>query len=184
MSVQGDRKGRPYASGPKQDAQFFTLIVPMNRIFSLIFSALFVGTLLFLAACSPLASANPGPVQPTVTINPAFQSQISPIPTPPTYRCGAWSSNNAPGGGSTITIYARLTKDVAGVSGATASAVVHFKDGDQPLDQQATSDTGGYVSFQLPLQGRQPKGVPATVDVTFSNFPGGPLVCTAFFTPK
>jgi len=119
-----------------------------------------------------------------VTINPGFQSQISPIPTVPEYRCGAWSSNNAPGPGSTIRIYAKLTKNIMGVSGATASAVVHFKDGDQPLDQKATSDSGGYVSFRLPLQGRQPVGVPATVDVTFSNFAGGPLVCTAFFTPK
>ena len=157
-----------------------------NRHHIILFSALlFIGFLLILAACSPLANTNQIKQQPTVTINPSFQSQISPIPTVPNYRCGAWSSNNTPNPGSTITIYARLTKDIAGVSGATASAVVHFKDGDQPLDQQASSDAGGYVSFNLPLQGRQPVGVPATVDVTFSNFPGGPLHCTpAFFTPK
>ena len=156
----------------------------MNSTRHIPFSILYVGLLLLLAACAPLANTNQVQLQPTVTINPSFQSQISPIPTVPEYRCGAWSSNNAPRPDSTITIYARLTKDIAGVSGATANAVVHFKDGDQPLSQQSTSDAGGFVSFHLPLQGRQPIGVPATVDVTFTNFPGGTLQCTpAFFTP-
>jgi hypothetical protein len=86
---------------------------------------------------------------------------------------------------STIFIYARLTKDVAGVSGATATAVVHFKNFDLTLDQQPTSDSGGYVSFPLSLQGREPYKIPATVDVTFTNFPGGTVHCTpAFFTPQ
>ncbi len=156
----------------------------MNSTRHISFSILYVGLLLLLASCAPLANTNQVRLQPTVTINPSFQSQISQIPTVPEYRCGAWSSNNAPRPNSTITIYARLTKDIAGVSGATASAVVHFKDGDQPLSQQSTSDAGGFVSFHLPLQGRQPVGVPATVDVTFTNFPGGTLQCTpAFFTP-
>jgi len=123
-------------------------------------------------------------VQPTVTINPSFQSQISPIPTAAPYLCGSWSSNNAPGTGSTIVIYARLVKNMQGVSGATATAIVHFQSQDVQLDQ-ATSDSGGYVSFNLPLEGRQPSGVPATVDVTFTNFPGGTLHCSsAFFTPQ
>jgi len=156
----------------------------MNSLRYILFSGFFVGILLLLAACAPLASTNQVQLQPTVTINPSFQSQISPIPTVPEYRCGAWSSNNAPGPNSNITIYARLTKDIAGVSGATADAVVHFQQGDQPLSQQSTSDSGGYVSFHLPLHGRQPVGVPATVDVTFTNFSGGTLQCTpAFFTP-
>jgi len=143
---------------------------------------LFLGLLLLSVACGP--SVNQIKPQSTVTVNPSFQSQVSPVPTPREYRCGAWSSNNAPGPDATIFIYARLTKDIAGIKGATASAVVHFKDGDLVLDQQPTSDNGGYVTFKLSLQGHQPVGVPATVDVTFANFPGGSVQCTpAFFTP-
>jgi hypothetical protein len=138
--------------------------------------------LLLLTACGP--TVNQTAAQPTVTINPGFQSQVSPIPTVPPYLCGAWSSNNAPGTGSTITIYARLVKNLQGVFGATATATVHFQGQDVQLTQ-AASDVGGYVSFSLPLEGRQPTGVPATVDVTFTNFPGGTLHCTpAFFTPQ
>ena len=123
--------------------------------------------------------------QPTVTVNPNFQSKISPIPTPPTYRCGAWASNNAPGSNDTITIYARLTKDLQPVGGATATAVVHFQNNDQTLDQHPTSDSGGFVSFTLSLHGQQPVKIPATVSVTFTNFPGGTLNCSqAFFTPR
>lgn len=123
--------------------------------------------------------------QQTVTVSPKFQSQLSPIPTPPTYRCGAWASNNAPGPNDTITIYARLTQNLAPVSGATASAVVHFQGNDQRLDQNPTSDNGGYVSFTLSLQGQQPDKIPVTVDVAFTNFPGGTLHCSqAFFTPR
>ena len=139
--------------------------------------------LLVLAACGSTASQLKP--QQTVTISKTFQSQVSPIPTVPAYRCGAWSSNNAPGAFSTISIYARITKNIAGVSGATATAVVHFSNGDQTLDQHPVSDGGGYVTFTLPLQGRQPGRIPATVDVIFSNFPGGTLHCTqAFFTPQ
>jgi hypothetical protein len=135
-----------------------------------------------LTACG-LASSQVKP-PPTVVISKSFQSQLSPIPSPATYRCGAWSSNNTPGTYETITIYARITKNLKPVSGANASAVVHFQNGDQPLDQTQTSDSGGYVKFMLPLQGHQPANVPATVDVTFSNFSGGTLHCTpAFFTP-
>ena len=159
-----------------------------TRTISLKLGLLCLALLLILTACGSTASqAAP---QATVTIDQTFQSQISPIPTVPTYRCGAWSSDNAPGPSSTITIYARLTnKNIAGVPGATATAVVHFQSqsGDQQLDQQnpPVSDVGGYVSFTLPLQGRQPTKIPATVDVTFSIPPGGTLVhCTpAFFTP-
>ncbi len=141
--------------------------------------------LLLLAACGPSVSTQTN-AQPTVTVDKSFQSQRTPIPTVPPYRCGAWSSNNAPGTFSTITIYARLTRDIASVSGAAATAVVHFQTFDQPLQAQAPSDGGGYVTFTLQLQGHQPAQVPATVDVTFSNIPGGPntLHCTpAFFTP-
>jgi hypothetical protein len=138
--------------------------------------------LCMLTACG----ATPGQVAPqqTVTVSKTFQSQVSPIPAIPTYLCGAWSSNNAPGPNSTITIFARITKDLTGVSGATATAVVHFQGGDQTLDQHPASDNGGYVSFTLALQRSQPDRIPATVDVTFTNFPGGTLRCTpAFFTP-
>lgn len=139
--------------------------------------------LLFILAACGATPSQVGPQQ-TVTISNTFQSQVSPAPAVPMYRCGAWTSNNAPRADSTITIYARITKNIAGVNGATATAVVHFQDGSQELDQHPTSDNGGYVSFTLPLQGRQPTGIPATIDVTFTNFPGGTLHCTpAFFTP-
>ncbi len=145
-------------------------------------------SLLFLfAACAPLAPVSPAPKQKTVTISKTFQAQASPVPTFPPYVCAAWSSNNAPGPNSTISIYAKITKHIAGVSGAVATATVHFQYQDVTLDQQPVSDSGGFVTFTLPLEGRQPVGVPATVDVTFSNIPGhpGPLQCTpAFFTPQ
>ena len=147
------------------------------------FVAVCSSLLLLLTACGAIVEqAVP---QQTVTVSSGFQSKVSPIPTIPTYLCGAWSFNNAPGPNSTIVIFARITKGLAGVSGATATAVVHFHSGDQELDQHPTSDTGGYVSFNLDLQGRQPVETPAKVDVTFTNFPGGTLHCTpAFFTPK
>lgn len=146
--------------------------------------------LAILAALPTLAACGSGPTvgaaqpQQTVTINPGFQSQISPIPTIPPYRCGAWSSNNAPGASSTIIIYARLTHNALGVPGISATANVHLQSGDVNLGT-ATSDSGGYATFTLPLQGRQPAQVPATVDVTFSGVPGGGSVsCTTFFTPR
>jgi hypothetical protein len=156
----------------------------MHRTRSLVlnFIASCLVLLLMLTACG----ATPDQVAPqqTVTVSSSFQSQVSPVPNIPTYLCGAWSSNNAPGPNSTITIYARITKNLAGVRGATATAVVHFQGGDQTLDQHPASDNGGYVSFTLALQGRQSDKIPATVDVIFTNFPGGTLPCTpAFFTP-
>src|SRR5713226_5122120 len=138
---------------------------------------------LLLISCGGPAVSQLTPQQ-TVTVSPKFQSQLSPIPTVPAYRCGAWSSNNAPSPNATITIFARLTHNIAGVGGATATAVVHFQGGDQTLDQHPTSDNGGYVTFTLQLQGQQPVNIPATVDVTFTNFPGGTLRCQAFFTPQ
>lgn len=140
--------------------------------------------LLVLAACGP-STTDPSSAQATVTVNPSFQSQVSPIPTVAPYLCGAWSSNNAPGPYSTIQVYARLMHNMQGVAGATATGVVHFQTGDVQFDQSQVSDSGGYVVFTLPLQGREAKGVPATVDITFTNFPGGTLHCTsAFFTPQ
>lgn len=142
--------------------------------------------LFLLAACGPAVSSQVQ-IQPTPTISKSFQTINTPVPTVPPYRCAAWTSNNAPNGFSTITVYARITKDITPVIGANASAAVHFQSGDQPLIAQAPSDNGGYVTFQLQLQGRQPRGIPATIDVTFSNIPGynGSLRCTpAFFTPQ
>jgi hypothetical protein len=136
-----------------------------------------------LVACQSTTNTVQG-LPPQATVNPGFQSQMSPIPTVPPYRCAAWDSNNAPNPGSTIVIYARLTHNLQGVAGKTASATVHFRSGDFTINQNATSDSGGYVSFTLNLQNRQPVKVPATVDVTFNGLPGGPLKCTqAFFTP-
>lgn len=142
------------------------------------------GALLLLTACGPSFSTQSA-AQPTVTINPNFQAG-SPAPKAPTYRCGAWSSNNAPGTGSVITIYARLIKGNSAEpeAGATAIAVAHFQFGDAQLDQQPVSDAGGYVSFSLPLQGRQPAQTPATVDVTFTGTIGTVHCSSAFFTPR
>ena len=149
-----------------------------NHIHHFTYSALLLG--LLLTACG--TAVNSASSQQTVTVNPSFQAQLSPVPTVPPYRCGAWASNNAPRAGSTILIYARLTKDALGVSGMTAQAVIHFQDFDAPLDSQ-TSDDGGYVTFSLSLEGRQPRQVPATVDVTF-DVSSKNITCTAFFTPQ
>jgi hypothetical protein len=117
--------------------------------------ALLLGLLLLLAACaSTAAQIEP---QQTVTVSTSFQARLSPVPTVPPYRCGAWSSNNAPGTSSTISIYAKLTKVTkdlltVGVSGAAAQAVVHFKNSDVPLDAQ-TSDDSGYVTFPFLCEG-------------------------------
>jgi len=149
-----------------------------------------VGTLLltlaFLAVgCSQMATQTQA--QQTAVVNPSFQSALTPLPTVPPYHCGAWASNNAPTMYSTITIFARLTKNIAGVKGATAHSVVHFtNNGDVALDAQPVSDNGGYVSFTLPLSGRQPSKTPATVSVSFT-VPGAQkaINCSlAFFTPR
>jgi len=155
----------------------------MKRKYTVLF-ALSLPLIVLLIACGGPAVDQTGPQQ-TVTVSPKFQSQLSPVPSPPTYRCGAWASNNAPSPNDTITIYARLTQNLQPVSGATATAVVHFQGGDQTLDQHPASDGGGFVSFTLSLQGQQPTQVPATVSVIFTNFPGGTLNCSqAFFTPQ
>lgn len=138
--------------------------------------------LLVLSACGSTTSLSTAQPQQTVTVDPGFQTQMSPIPTIPPYRCGAWTSNNAPNPNTTITVYARLTHKLEGVKGIAATAVVHFRGGDVSLGQQ-TSDQGGYVSFKLALQGRQPVKLPATIDVSFTGAPGGAQKCTAFFTP-
>ncbi len=159
----------------------------MNTLRHICIAVVALSLMLFLASCSLFTPATPAQKQPTVAVNPSFQAQLSPVPTFPPYVCGAWSSNNTPGTFSTITIYARLTHNVKGVSGATATATANFQFGSVTLDTQPTSDNGGYVTFFLPLAGRQPAGVPATVSVTFSNIPGyhHSIDCTsAFFTPR
>jgi hypothetical protein len=138
--------------------------------------------LCWLSACG--LTVNQVKPQQTLTVNQQFQGQLTPIPTIPAYRCGAWASNNAPGAYGSLIIYARLTKGSAsGFAGVMARAVVHFKSRDVPSDGQPISDSGGYVAFDLFLAGRQPARVPATVDVTFDT-QGSPTTCTAFFTPQ
>lgn len=145
---------------------------------------LLLAVIQLLVACAPAVTVNQVKTQGTVTIAPTFQAQTSPIAHPALYRCGAWSSNNAPGGYSTIAVYARLTRQVKPIAGAVARATVHFKYGDATLDQQPRSDAGGYVSFTFPLMGRQPSGTPTTVDVTFT-FGKTKIDCApAFFTPQ
>lgn len=121
---------------------------------------------------------------PTVTIDQAFQEQVSPIATVPPYACGAWTSNNTPGAYGSFSLYARLTRSVAGVAGAKARAVVHLRYQDVTLPQQPASDSGGYVTFFFALMGRQPPLLPATIDVTFT-VDGTTVRCSqAFFTPR
>lgn len=153
----------------------------MKHVHRLTWSLFAVALLLLLAACGP--TVNKLKVQQTVVVSKSFQEQPSPFATAPTYRCGAWSSNNAPGTYSTINIYAKLTKAITGVSGASAKATVHFQNNDVTLDPQ-TSDSGGYVVFALPLQGRQPRMIPATVDVTFTVGATTVNCSHAFFTPQ
>jgi hypothetical protein len=145
---------------------------------------LFCGLLMLaLAGCGAAPAISATQPQSVATINPGFQSRVTPIPTVPAYRCGAWTSNNAPNPGATITVFARLTHNGKGVAGIAAVADVHFQSGNVVLNQD-TSDAGGYVSFPVPLQNRQPALVPALIAVTFSGLSGGPLRCTAFFTPR
>lgn len=142
----------------------------------------FFAIVCWLCACGP--AVNQIKPQETLTVNQQFQKQLTPIPTVPIYRCGAWTSHNMPDAHSSILIYARLTKEsVSGFTGVTAQAIVHFKSGNVLLDEKPTSDTNGYVTFNLSLAGRQPPLVPATVDVTF-NTQGSATTCTAFFTPR
>jgi hypothetical protein len=146
--------------------------------------SLFFGLLMLaLAGCGAAPAISATQPQQVATINPGFQSRVTAIPTVPLYRCGAWTSNNAPNPGGMITVFARLTHNGKGVAGIAAVANVHFQSGNVTLNQ-ATSDAGGYVSFSLSLQNRQPTLVPALVAVTFSGLPGGRLGCTAFFTPR
>lgn len=139
---------------------------------------------LLLTACdSTFVMPTPTNQTHAVSVDPDFQ-QGTPIATAPTYLCGAWSSNNAPGVLGTITIYARLTQNIAGIPGKVATATVHFHSGDVTLTQHPTSDSGGFVSFTLPLLGRQPGGIPATVDVSFSIEDETLDCASAFFTPQ
>jgi hypothetical protein len=154
----------------------------MHIIYRFLGSITLVALFLLVAACGP--EVNQIKPQQTVTIGKTFQIQATPLATVPPYRCGAWASNNAPNAFSTILIIAKLTKNIKGVGGATAVATAHFEGGDVTLGTQPTSDQGGMVSFTLQLQGRQQKGIPATVGVSFTV--GGTTVqCSpAFFTPQ
>src|SRR5437762_3852618 len=150
---------------------------------NLVHLCIFLPVMLFLLSACGLTVNQMKPQQ-TLTVNQQFQKQLTPIPTVPAYRCGAWASQNMPNAYGSLLIYARLTKASAiGFAGVLAQAVVHFESGDVSLDEQAISDMSGYVTFYLYLAGRQPSLVPATVDVTF-NTQGGLTTCTAFFTPQ
>ncbi|GCE13540.1 hypothetical protein [Tengunoibacter tsumagoiensis] len=157
------------------------LNVPLKQIAFLAFSLLL---LCMVSSCGP--TVNSVEPQQTVTINKSFQAPPATPPAPPTYTCGAWASDNTPSSTySTISIIAKLSKDLAGVSGINATATVHFRSGDVTLDQHPVSDAGGYVTFTLPLQGRQPRMNPATVDVFFAIDANTKVQCShAFFTPR
>ncbi len=153
----------------------------MKNIARIHLSVLFMASLLLLAACG--ATVTQVKPQQTIVVNKSFQAQTSPIPTVPPYRCGAWAANNAPGAYSVLTVYAKLTKNLLGVGGTTANATAHFLNGDVTFDQQPVSDAGGYVTFSLALQGRQPRQTPTTVDVSFTVENKTVQCSPAFFTP-
>ncbi|GCE27510.1 hypothetical protein KDA_29940 [Dictyobacter alpinus] len=147
-------------------------------------SALLLTILFSVSACGPTIEVNKPKPQPTVTIKKSFQQGVPSVPKFPSYVCGSWSSANNPGTYSVISIYARLTQNTKPVAGMSAQATAHFKYGDVNLDQAPVSDSGGYVTFYLQLQGRQPRQQAATVDVSF-NVNGKTISCTpAFFAPQ
>lgn len=167
---------------PMPERRGYPITTSMHTIYRYMGSIILFSLLLLLAACGP--AVNQIKPQQTVTVDKAFQTQATPLATVPTYRCGAWASNNAPNGFSTILVLAKLTKDIQAVTGATATATVHFAGGDVTLGTQPTSDQGGMVSFTVPLQGRQPKGLPTTIGVSFT-IGGTTVACSpAFFTPQ
>lgn len=136
-----------------------------------------------LTACGPTINQVKPP--PTATINKSFQNLLTPLPTVPPYLCGAWTANNSPSAYGYVTLYARLTKNTQGVSGARALAIVHFVSYDMTLDQRPTSDSGGYIVITFALNGRQPRLVPATITVTFTAAGHTTVQCSqAFFTPQ
>lgn len=142
--------------------------------------------LLTLSACGP--TANQWQATQNISVNKAFQKKISTLVPIPYYLCGAWSSNNAPNPYSSINIYARLTQhteqEMAPVKAAPAQATIHYAYGDKKLDQVPVSDSGGYVTFYLQLQGQQPRFVAATMDISF-KVDGKQVPCShAFFTPQ
>ena len=154
----------------------------MKKTYSVHLFVLLSVALCLLSACGP--TINQIRPQQTITVNQQFQEQLTPIPTVPLYRCGAWASHNMPDAHGSLIIYARLTKEsTSGFAGVMAHAVIHFKSRDMPFDEQPISDTNGYVAFNLLLAGRQPRLIPATVDVTFDT-PDSSTTCTAFFTPQ
>lgn len=156
----------------------------MKKIHLLLLSALLLTLLVLLSACDPAVTINRPKAQSTVTVQKSFQKDIPNIPPLPRYLCGSWASNNAPGTYSTILIYTRLTSNVKPVKGASAKATVHYAYGDANLEQYPVSDQGGYAVFSLALQGNQPSGSAATVDVSFT-VDGKTVQCSsAFFTPK
>jgi hypothetical protein len=142
--------------------------------------------LLALSACGPIA--NQWQATRNVSVNKAFQKNLPRLPLIPSYLCGAWSSNNAPSPYSSINIYARLTQHsaqaITPVKAAPAQATIHYAYGDKKLDQVPVSDSGGYVTFYLQLQGQQPRFVAATIDISF-KVDGKQVPCSqAFFTPQ
>ncbi len=154
----------------------------MRRLYTGFYGLLVLVALACSSCGSPTTMTQSVPETKDPTINPNFQ-EMPKAPTPPPYECGSWSSNTAPSANGTITVYAKITKNVVGVGGASASATVHFQDGDEVFDPQA-SDQNGMATFVLPLRGRQPTGVPATVDVMFAVGDAKVKCGQAFFTPQ
>ena len=159
--------------------------VRINSMKTIFVSLPLFSLLLFLfCACGPTVTVNQIKPQESMSIDKSFQKSLTPLPAIPEYRCGAWTSTSAPSPYGSIAIYAKLTKDVVGVPGITAQAIVHFKEADVTLDARPVSDAGGYVSFALSLLGRQPRLSAATIDIDFM-VKGQTVHCSqAFFTPQ
>src|SRR6266487_421170 len=148
----GDHKGPPSHTSPHSPLREEIFPIRMESSLVLKLSVFGASLLCMLTACG----ATPDQVAPqqAVTVSSGFQSKASPIPTIPTYLCGAWSSNNAPGPNSTIFIYARITKDHTGVSSAATTTIVPYEGSDQEHDKPPASDNWGNVSSTPVLAGR------------------------------
>ncbi len=166
----------------REHRAFLAFMCDMKKTSFVLLSSALLALQYLLVACGPTINQIKPP--PTAAINKSFQNLLSPLPTVPPYLCGAWTANNSPSAYGYVTLYARLTKNTQGVSGARVLAVVHFASYDMTLDQRPASDSGGYITITFALNGRQPRLIPATITVTFTAGHTTVRCSQAFFTPQ
>ncbi|HKT38147.1 MAG TPA: hypothetical protein VJR48_07225 [Ktedonobacterales bacterium] len=99
-----------------------------------------------------------------VVVQPGSEG-VAPTPEAPKYQIGAWMSNNAPGGGS-VTVFVRLTEDVAPIPQIPVTLSVQMPGGS--VVKLGPTNTDGY-------------GL-ATFTVNFGGIRGTPIFVTASAT--